>query len=178
MKKLIGSILLLMATTGLANGEADLVSNGQGVRTKPILGVMYELELHVPPALKGADAQTLVEADQPMAMVLTIGSRLITRARFVEATTEGFAQAAKSGYSATETTAFLEQFADTEFKKGDTVTMSYEAGRLITRYQARQVADVQELSAISSLNLKQALFAIWLGDSPVQESLKKGLLGP
>ncbi len=30
---------------------------------------------------------------------------------------------------------------------------------------------------VPALALKQAVFAIWLGDHPVQESLKKGLLG-
>ena len=33
-----------------------------------------------------------------------------------------------------------------------------------------------KLGAIPGLDLKKALFAIWLGDSPVQESLKNALL--
>ena len=35
----------------------------------------------------------------------------------------------------------------------------------------------KQIPAILGLDLKKALFAIWLGDSPVQESLKKALLG-
>ena len=167
--------LLAFATT--ATASESLVLNGSGIRTKPILGAMYELSLSVPESLKGAEARKLIETDQPMEFALEIQSRLITRERFVEATTEGFEKAAKSGYASDQTQAFLDQFAATEFKKGDTVVMRYADGKLATLY--RKTADGSEtaLGSIPGLGLKKALFAIWLGDVPAQESLKKGLLG-
>lgn len=171
----------LLALAAAATASESLVLNGSGLRTKMILGTMYELSLYVPDSLKGAEAKTILEADQPMEFVLDIQSSLITRARFVEATTEGFAKAAEAGYASEKTQAFLDQFADTEFKKGNTVVMRYGSGKLSTLYRTPAAGEAPatetELGSISGLDLKKALFAIWLGDSPVQASLKKNLLG-
>ena len=166
----------LLAFAAAAPASESLVLNGSGIRTKPILGAMYELSLSVPESLKGAAATALIEADQPMEFALAIRSRLISRERFVETTTEGFAKAAKSGYASDQTQAFLDQFSATEFKKGDTVVMRYADGRLATLYRKADGAETA-LGAIPGLGLKKALFAIWLGDVPAQESLKQGLLG-
>ncbi len=174
-----GLALLLAATA--ATASESLVQRGSGLRTKPILGAMYELALFVPDSLKDADAQALIEADRPMELVLEIQSRLITRARFVETTTSGFEKAARSGYVSDRTQAFLDQFAATEFKKGDTVVMRYADGGLSTLYRkpaaGESPATETVLGTIPGLDLKKALFAIWLGSSPAQESLKKALLG-
>jgi hypothetical protein len=170
---------LILATA--ATAADSLVLNGSGLRTKMILGTMYELSLYVPAALTGADGTAILEADQPMKFVLEIKSSLITRARFVEATTEGFAKAAEAGYASEQTQAFLDQFANTEFNKGDTIVMSYGPDGLATRYlePATEESPATEviLGTIPGVGLKKALFAIWLGTAPVQESLKKNLLG-
>ena len=136
---------------------------------------MYELTLSVPESLKAADAKTIIEADQPMEFVLEIQSRLITRARFVEVTTEGFEKAARSGYAAPKKQAFLSQFSAVEFKKGDFVLMRYVDGALATIYRTADGAETP-LGTLPGLELKKALFAIWLGDVPAQESLKQSLL--
>ena len=166
----------LLAFAAAAPASESLVLNGSGIRTKPILGAMYALSLSVPESLKGDAARTLIEADQPMEFALEIQSRLITRERFVETTTGGFEKAAQSGYASAQTQAFLDQFAAVEFKKGDVVVMRYAGGQLATLY--RKAADGSEtvLGSIPGLDLKKALFAIWLGDVPAQESLKKSLL--
>ena len=87
MKKAILALVLLLAAAVAASASESLVRRGTGIRTKPILGAVYELTLSVPESLKTADAKTLIEADQPMEFLLEIQSRLITRARFVEVTT-------------------------------------------------------------------------------------------
>jgi hypothetical protein len=177
---LLPAFVLLLILAPLASATESLVPNGSGVRTKPILGVMYELDLRVPPALQRAAAKALIEADQPMAFVLTIRSGLINRKRYVEATTEGFAQAAKSGYVTERQQAFLSQFDTTVFRKGDIIVMSYRPGGLASTYRKQVTPGVFEdtlLGTLPGLDLKKAVFAIWLGDSPVQESLKTGLLG-
>ena len=171
---LICSVLLLAFATAAPASES-LVLNGSGIRTKPILGAMYELSLSVPESLKGAAARTLIEADQPMEFALEIQSRLITRERFVETTTGGFEKAAQSGYASAQTQAFLGQFSATEFKKGDVVLMRYADGALATSYRKADGGETL-LGSIPGLDLKKALFAIWLGDVPAQESLKKSLL--
>lgn len=174
-------LVLLLALSTATTAAESLVLNGSGVRTKMILGTMYDLALHVPQPLKGADGKTILEANQPMEFVLTIRSGLITRARFVEATTEGVAKAAAAGYSADETTEFLNQFSATEFKAGDVIVMRYDSDGLSTFYRrpakGETTAAETKLGTIPGLELKKALFAIWLGDSPVQVSLKNGLLG-
>ncbi|NLB66731.1 MAG: chalcone isomerase [Lentisphaerae bacterium] len=178
-RQLLITLLLLAALAGAVQA-ADLVANGSGLRTKPLLGALYELELRVPPALQGADAKALIEADEPMQMVLTLKSGLITRKRFVETTTDGFAKAARSGYQAAETGAFLAQFDNTEFRKGDIVLMTYGPDGLATVYRqldAEGGGTDTSLATIPGLELKKALFAIWLGDTPAQASLKNALLG-
>ena len=178
----IRTALAILPALAVTAGAADLASNGSGLRTKPILGAMYELELLVPPALKGADAKTLIEADQPMQLVLTLKSGLINRKRFVETTSGGFAKAAQSGYECAKTPDFLAQFDDTVFRKGDSVLMAYGPDGLTTTYRKQTgkedpaAYEDQALATFSSLALKKALFAIWLGDVPAQESLKKSLL--
>ena len=181
LRLIVPYLAVLFTILPAVRGADDLVLNGSGLRTKMILGTMYELSLHVPAEIKGSDAKAILEADQSMEFVLEIKSSLITRARFVEATTEGFAKAAEAGYASDKTQTFLDQFADTEFKKGDLIAMRYGSGKLSTEYRkpASENAPATEtmLGTISSLELKKALFAIWLGKVPVQESLKKSLLG-
>ena len=175
MKKTTLALVLLLAAASAASASESLVRRGSGIRTKPILGAVYELTLAVPESLKAADAKTLIEADQPMEFVLEIQSRLITRTRFVEVTTEGFEKAARSGYAASKKQAFLTQFSAVEFKKGDFVLMRYADGALATIYRTADGAETP-LGSIPGLELKKALFAIWLGDVPAQESLKQSLL--
>jgi len=175
--------LLLLAPA--AQASDTLVLNGSGLRTKMILGAMYELSLMVPSALQGADAQQIIDSDQPMNLVLTIKSKLINRKRFVHATSGGFAKAAKSGYETNQQEAFLGQFDKTVFRKGDIIVMSYSPKGLVTLYQKKSAPEKGKdatytdtiLGTLPSLDLKKALFAIWLGDAPVQASLKKELLG-
>ena len=175
MNKATLALALLLACATAAAASESLVVRGSGLRTKPILGAMYELTLAVPDSLKTADAQTIIEADRPMEFALEIQSRLITRERFVETTTGGFEKAAQSGYATTRKQAFLVQFAATEFKKGDVVLMRYADGALATTYRKADGGETL-LGSIPGLDLKKALFAIWLGDVPAQESLKKSLL--
>lgn len=175
--RFLAAFALLLATAAASRADGNLVQNGSGIRTKPILGAMYELSLAVPTALKGADAKTILEADQPMEFNLTVKSSLITRARFIEATTEGFAKAAEGGYASDQSPVFLHQFDTVPFKKGDSVVMRYADGALVTLYRKADGSAETKLGSIAGLGLKQALFAIWLGDKPVQEPLKAALLG-
>ena len=175
MKKAILALVLLLAAAAAASASESLVRRGSGIRTKPILGAIYALTLSVPESLNAADARTIIEADQPMEFLLEIQSRLITRTRFVEVTTEGFEKAARSGYSAPQKQAFLAQFSAIEFKKGDFVVMRYADGALATIYRKADGAETA-LGSIPGLDLKKALYAIWLGDVPAQESLKQALL--
>ena len=61
------------------------------------------------------------------------------------------------------------------YKKGDVVLMRYADGALATTYRKADGGETL-LGSIPGLDLKKALFAIWLGDVPAQESPKKSLL--
>ncbi len=176
----IPALILLLALASTASAAEKLVLNGQGLRTKRFLGAMYELSLYVPEQMKGAHPKAIIEDGRPMDLVLVIQSKMITRARFVEATSEGFAKAAQSGYTSPQTREFLDQFGQVEFRRGDTITMRYENGGLVTLYRSAAADpkdDAVKLGRIPGREIKQALFAIWLGNDPVQDTLKQELLG-
>jgi len=177
---IIAAILIsLSASDGFAFqlGGKEMVKNGSGVRTKFLLGTLYNLTLWVPADLKGKSDKAILEANQPMSLVLVLESKLVTRERFVETTAEGFNKAAASGYVSAKKQAFLDQYNKVTFEKGDIVNMSYTPAGLTTSYKSVKTGKVEVLGVIAGLDLKKALFAIWLGASPVQDSLKKELLG-
>lgn len=187
MKKF--GILAFVAALAISFAVADvsaagkMVRNGYGTRTKSIFGTLYFLSLYVPETLKGKSAKEIIEANEPMYLVLTIDSSLVTRDRFVETTSEGFAKSAASGYPSPKKAAFLAQFDKSKFSKGDIVLMSYTPAGLTTTYKKKVEGKdkkvefkAEVLGTIAGLDIKKALFAIWLGANPVQENLKAALL--
>ncbi|MBN1498383.1 MAG: chalcone isomerase family protein [Spirochaetes bacterium] len=171
-------IISFSASDGFAFklGGKEMVKNGSGIRTKSIFGTLYYLTLSVPASLQGKDAKTIIEANQPMSMILVIDSRLVTRERFVDTVNDGFAKAASSGYVSPKKQAFMDQFNDMKFSKGDIVYMNYTPDGLVTTFKFKDTGKTKVLGTIKGLDLKKALYAIWLGPDPVQESLKKALL--
>jgi hypothetical protein len=157
-------------------GGKKMVKNGSGVRTKSIFGTLYYLTLYVPENLKGKDGKMIIEANEPMSMVLVLDSSLVTRERFVETTTEGFAKSAAAGYSSPKKQAFLDQYKKIKFTKGDVISMTYTPAGLTTQIKYKESGKLETLGSIAGLDLKKALFAIWLGAKPVQDSLKASLL--
>ena len=185
MKKLglfmiIATILIsLSAPDGFAFqlGGKEMVKNGQGTRTKFLVGATYIATLWVPATLKGKSGKEIIEANEPMSMVLVLQSNMVTRERFVEALSEGFDKAATSGYKTASKQAILDLYKNVTFQKGDVVNMSYTPAGLTTTYKSvKPGSKVETLGTIAGLDLKKALFAIWLGSAPIQDSLKSELL--
>jgi hypothetical protein len=184
MKKLgffviIAAILIsLSASDGFAFqlGGKEMVKNGSGTRSKFLIGTLYFATLWVPAPLKGKTGKEIIEANEPMSVVLVLESKLITRERFVESTAEGFGKSAAAGYPTASKQAFLDQYKNVTFQKGDIVNMSYTPAGLTVTYKSVKTGKVETLGTIAGLDLKKALFAIWLGSSPIQESLKNELL--
>ncbi len=177
---IIAACVLSLAVPGMSAdymiGGKKMAKNGSGVRTKSIFGTLYFLTLYVPDTLKGKDGKTLIEANEPMQMILTLDSKLVTRERFVETVNEGFGKSAKAGYTSPKTKAFMNQFNSIKFTKGDVVYMTYTPAGLSTQFKFKETGKMQNLGTIAGLDLKKALFAIWLGSNPVQDSLKAALL--
>lgn len=175
---LLVAVCMMSDVFSLSIDGKDLVKKGTGKRTKGILGTVYYATLWVPESLKNADANAIIEADEPMAVVLVIDSVLLNKERFLEATNEGFAQAAASGYTTAKKDAFLKLFDSVEFKKGDVIQLGYDAKVGVKAvFTAKETKKPINLGSVAGLDLKKALFAIWLGPKPVQESLKKAMLG-
>ena len=170
--------ITLMGTDGFSFklGGKEMMKNGTGTRTRSIFGTLYYATLWVPAPLQGKTGKEIIEADQPMMIVLAIDSSLITRERFVEATSEGFAKSEASGYASPKKQAFLNLFDKVKISKGDVISMGYAPAGLTTSIQYKETGKTETLGTLAGLDLKKALFAIWLGPNPIQESLKNSLL--
>lgn len=142
---------------------------GAGVRDKFFMD-LYLASLYTQKPYH--DAFTLVNADEPMAMTLHIVSSLITSEKMEEATKEGFLNATGGNTAPLQTK--IDAFIQT-FKEPIAINDRYEFF-----YQpAKGVSIVKNGSlktTIEGLEFKKALFGIWLGEKPAQESLKKALL--
>lgn len=109
----------------------------------------------------------------PMVLELQILSSLITSEKMKEATNEGFINATKGNTAPIQKE--IDAFIDT-FKETIAINDRYEFFYLPsigTRISKNGVLQKN----IEGVAFKEALFGIWLGEKPAQESLKKDLLG-
>lgn len=154
-------------------GAATLQLNGVGVRTRAIFKV-YVAGLYVPQ--KASDAATLLAQKGARRIVITM-LRNVDAETFAGALIDGLrnnhgeAQLAAMKASIDALTANLKTAG--EARKGDVIHFEFvpEAGtRVAINGQVRG-------SVIPGEDFFTAVLRIWLGDKPVDGSLKKGLLG-
>ncbi len=159
-------------------GGKNVERIGTGYRSMFLIGSVYSASLYVPDELKGKSAKEIIEADEPTAVIMTITSKLITREKFVKAVREGFGKSARSGYSTDKSDAFLNLFSTVEIARGDVIYLQYAPKTgLSASLKSKETGQTKSMGTTPGLAFKKALFAIWLGSNPVQESLKKGMLG-
>ena len=93
---------------------------------------------------------------------------------FSEAVAEGFEHALGDRQAAMQPRIdeFLNTFKQEAINEGDVFEMLYQpgTGTLISK-------NGKQINTIKGLDFKSALFAIWLGKEPAQDSLKQGMLG-
>ncbi len=184
MKKLaISSSLLLLGLAGLSlAGEVagvkipDTVTvegktlklNGMGLRKKVVFKV-YVAGLYV--ETPSRDAAAIVSSDQIKSMRLSI-LRSLKGSQITEAIVEGFEKNSKAQMGALK--ARLDRFNAMfpDVVEGDQIDMTYLPGKgtVVTAKGA-------EKGVIEGKDFADALFSVWLGPNPVQEDLKKTLLG-
>jgi len=162
--------------SGIATAEAmekegiTLSLQGAGVRDKFFMD-LYLASLYLPKPYD--NASLILKANEPMVLSLHILSSLITSEKMEEATKEGFINATRGN------TAPLQMQIDTfieTFKEPIAINDRYEFFYFPS--QGTFIAKNGVLKkTIEGLAFKEALFGIWLGEKPAQESLKKGLLG-
>ncbi|CAI8339638.1 MAG: Uncharacterised protein [Owenweeksia sp. TMED14] len=155
--------------TSISMNGQKTVLNGGGLRTK-----LYFLDLYVGALYvqsKTSDAKNVIMADEEMGIRIEIASKLVTQERFIDALEEGFANASAGKSNANDIQKF-KNFLKDEFKKGDVISLNYNAGDAV--YLSK---NDNQIGKFEGLAFKQALFSIWLGDIPAQESLKDEMLG-
>ncbi|MAR93072.1 MAG: chalcone isomerase [Pseudomonadales bacterium] len=162
---------ITMPETLTTSDGATLHLNGAGIREKWFMdlyvGGLYLLQ-------PSADPDTILSADEPMAIRLHIVSGMITSEKMVNATMEGFENSTGGNVDALDVNikAFLAAF-DEAIKEGDIFAFIYEPGKGI--HIMKNGAEYMLVEC--ELAFKQALFGIWLSDKPAQKSLKRDMLG-
>jgi len=154
-------------------GDQTLRLNGVGLRKRAFFKV-YVNGLYVPQ--KSADAATLINEKGPRRASLRM-LRNVGADSFVSAFTDGL----RNNLSEAQMVALkpqIDAFTSTlksigEAKEGDIINFDYtpEGGTRIT------VNGQPRGTAIAGHDFYAAVMRIWLGDKPVDEGLKKGLLG-
>lgn len=153
-------------------GEARLQLNGAGLRTRLFLNI-YVGALYLPQKQTSADAIIADEHERRVALHMLRG--LSSKKLF-----SAFDEAIKKNHTPAELGALdpqlkqMEQIfaAIADVKQGDVILLDYLPGsgtRITVNGTAR--------GTIMGAAFFRALLRIWLGSEPVQEDIKKGMLG-
>jgi hypothetical protein len=149
----------------------ELVLNGGGIRKK-LFFKLYTAGLYLP--VKNKNASEIVTADKPTAIRLVITSTVINSGNMSEAIQEGFGKSLKGNTAPFQSKidAFIDIFKKEEIKEGDVFEIWYTTAEGVRGYKNGKLK-----GTIAGFDFKKALFGIWLSDTPVDEDLKKALLG-
>jgi hypothetical protein len=152
--------------THSVEGKA-LKLNGAGLRTKLMFKV-YVAGLYLETPSK--DAAAIVSSDQVKSMRLSI-LRSLKGSQVSEAIEEGFEKNSKAQMAALKPRLTKLGTLIPNVEKGDEIELSYVPGKgTVVKVKGA------ERGVIEGKDFADALFAVWLGASPVQEDLKKELL--
>lgn len=152
-------------------GDANLVLNGAGKRTKFVITV-YNAGLYL--VNKSTDAKQIVDANESMAIRMKIKSGFASAEKIEAALMKGFNNSTRGNTGPIK--AQIDQLMNAAFKekisKNDIFDLVY------TPNGGTQVMKNSKTAArIQGLPFKKALFGIWLSPKPAQGSLKAELLG-
>ncbi len=154
-------------------GSATLTLNGMGVRIKKVafIGInIYAAALYLP--AKEANPAKILAADEPRQLVMHFLYKEVGRDKLLEAWDEGFKNNAGAALAALKDRIATFDGYWSDMKKGDVAVLTYIPGQG-TKVEIKG----KEMGVIAGKEFAEALFAIWLGPKPPNESLKKGLLG-
>jgi hypothetical protein len=185
MKKLLAAAGLALALAAAPAGARDvagqpfadaldlagqkLALNGAGIRKKLFIKV-YAAGLYV--TATGADADALVAADAPK-LVRMVFLRGVTRDQVLGAFREGF-EKNSAGPGLADLLRKMDDLAPAipaAFKEGDELVVAYVPGEGAT------IRSGGASARVAGKPFADALFRNWLGPSPADGDLKKGLLG-
>lgn len=183
MKKILGFIFLLLSIISNAQditlygasfkkkidlkGEA-LIYNGAGLRQK------YGFDLYVGALYLGnqsMDPNKVINADETQIINIKIISSKVTKAKFNESLTEGFSRSSHGKASEENKNSFKSFFSE-DIKIKDDIQLIYRPGKGVS-----VMINGKYKGSTGNIDFKKALWSIWLGTSPVDEKLKKKMLG-
>lgn len=165
--KELGDITMPDTLTG--EGQ-NLILNGAGFRTKYWFKI-YGCGLYL--QKKDSNARQIIDADEPMGVRMHFVYRKVSGEDMVEMLDKGFEKSTKGNTAPIkEQIDHLLKLLPGTFYKGDIVDLFYVPGRGIVCYINGKYAGEDP-----GLDFKQAVFGIWLGDEPVNETLKDEMLG-
>ena len=151
-------------------GKDQLILNGAGLRKKFFVKA-YAGGLYL--RTKDDDAKKIVDADEPMAIRLQFIYDGVSCKQLVGGWNEGFANATMGNLGPIKERAdTFNSFFTEDARKGDIYDMIYTPGEGVCVSIKGKL-----MGTISGLDFKKALFAIWLGEKPVDNVLKQGMLG-
>lgn len=154
-------------------GDHDLVLNGAGVRNRFVFFDMYVAALYLTAKTNSSEAILSSNGEKRLAlhMVQDVSSETLSKS---------FYRAIAHNLTRAELTALEPQLKQldvlfammSEATEGDVITMDYVPGK------GTEIAfnDVT-IGVIEGAAFNSALLKVWLGINPVQENLKKKLLG-
>ncbi|MEJ2363353.1 MAG: chalcone isomerase family protein [Deltaproteobacteria bacterium] len=150
--------------------KGKLILNGAGVRSKFFLD-LYVGGLYL--QSKSNNPKEIIEGDEPMAISLHIISSLINSEKMENGTRKGFENATKGNTEPikSQIEEFISVFKE-KIEKNAIFELIYLPGKGLEVYKNGEFK-----CRIEGVAFKQALFGIWLGDKPAQESLKEEMLG-
>ncbi len=156
----------------LTQTKTELKLNGAGVRTKFFMKVyvsgLYLME-------KSSDPKAIINADKPMAVRMHIISNIITSANMSTAIQEGFDKS--TGHNTKpiqpKIDILLKVFNKEPIKIGDVFDIYYIPNEGIKVFKN----GVAQGAAVPGMDIKRAIFGIWLCPDPVEEGLKTKMLG-
>ncbi|ATB32378.1 chalcone isomerase family protein [Melittangium boletus] len=153
--------------TASVDGQ-ELKLNGVGLRKKVVFKV-YAVGLYLQTPSK--DASKVISSEQIKRVRMSM-LRDLEKKQITDAIVEGFKKNAGSNLSALQ--ARLDTFAAgiPDLKEGQELVLTYAPGK----GTSIESSSGQKLS-VEGKDFADALFSVWLGASPVDGSLKKGMLG-
>lgn len=152
-----------MPDTTTVDGQ-ELKLKGMGLRSKFVFDV-YVAGLYL------ADPSKDALSDQAR-QVKIVMLRELSKDQIADAIKEGFQKNAASDMPKLKDRLDKLMGVLESAKKGDTLTLTYVPGKG-TLVSGRG----KDLTTIEGADFANALFSVWLGKSPVDEDLKKGMLG-
>ncbi len=183
MKNLFAALALILLVTGsssalevagvqldqtvTAHGQ-QLKLNGYGLRKKFFIKV-YIGSLYASKRLATA-AEALRDPGEKLIRMNFLHSK-VEKEKIIEAFNDGFANNSPDLIGAPEVKKFLSLFT-ADFNRGDVVDLLLGADGTVSATH-----NGTSLGTVPSTKLAKAVLAIYLGDKPADDSLKKGMLG-